>query len=163
MPLVKVPVLSKQIYFTLCAFSRASLVLTKIPFLLAFPEAITIASGVASPKLQGHATTNTLTKTFIANEKSFEKASHNANAKNAIPNTTGTKYPLILSAILAIGAFVLVASTTSLTIEETVESLPIFSALYFMVPSKFILPAITLEPTSLFTGTLSPVIKDSLT
>ena len=30
--------------------------------------------------------------------------------------TAGTKYPLTLSAILAIGAFVLVASTTNLTI-----------------------------------------------
>ena len=49
--------------------------------------------------------------------------------------TTGTKNPLILSAIFAIGAFVFVASTTNLTISETVDSLPIFSALYFIVPS----------------------------
>ena len=41
----------------------------------------------------------------------------------------------ILSAILAIGAFVAVAFATNLTISETVDSLPIFSALYFIVPS----------------------------
>ena len=72
----------------------------------------------------------------------------------------GTKYRLAISAIFAIGALVFVLSATNLTISETVDSLPIFSALYFIVPSQFILPAITSEPISLFTGTLSPVIKD---
>ena len=42
----------------------------------------------------------------------------------------GTKTPLTWSASLAIGALVLVDSTTSLTISEIVESLPIFKALY---------------------------------
>ena len=55
----------------------------------------------------------------------------------------------------------LVACATSLTISETVDSFPIFSALYFIVPSKFTLPAITFEPISLFTGLLSPVMNDS--
>ena len=134
-PFVNVPVLSKQIVFTLCAFSNVSLVFTNIPFLLEFPDAITIASGVAKPKLHGHATTNILTNIFIDVATFFEIISHKTNAKTAITKTTGTKYPLILSAILAIGAFVLVACVTSLTISETVDSLPIFSALYFMVPS----------------------------
>ena len=67
----------------------------------------------------------------------------------------------MVSAIFAIGAFVFVASTTILTISETVDSFPIFSALYFIVPSKFILPAITFAPISLLTGILSPVMKDS--
>ena len=49
--------------------------------------------------------------------------------------TIGTKYPEILSAIFAIGALVLVASKTNLTISETVDSFPIFSALYFITPS----------------------------
>ena len=49
--------------------------------------------------------------------------------------TAGTKYPEILSAIFAIGAFVLLASITSLTISDTVDSFPIFSALYFINPS----------------------------
>ena len=52
-PFVSVPVLSKQIVFTLCAFSNVSLVFTNIPFLLALPDAITIASGVANPSAHG--------------------------------------------------------------------------------------------------------------
>ena len=90
-PFVNVPVLSKQIAFTLWAFSKVSLVFTNIPFLLAFPDAITIASGVASPKLHGQATTNILTNIFIAIAKFLEINIHMQKAKNAIIKTTGTK------------------------------------------------------------------------
>ena len=48
---------------------------------------------------------------------------------------TGTKIPLTLSAILWIFVLVLVDSTTSLTISEMVESLPILLALYSISPS----------------------------
>ena len=72
---------------------------------------------------------------FIASAISFDIINHNTNEIIDITSTTGTKYPLILSAILAIGAFVAVAFATNLTISETVDSLPIFSALYFIVPS----------------------------
>lgn len=67
-----------------------------------------------------------LTNIFIATEKSLEIINHIPNIIIAITKTVGTKYPLILSAILAIGAFVLVACATSFTISETVDSLPIF-------------------------------------
>lgn len=40
----------------------------------------------------------------------------------------GTKIQLTISATLEMGAFVLVASTTNLTISEIVEEAPIFSA-----------------------------------
>lgn len=53
----------------------------------------------------------------------------------AIAITAGTKYPETVSAVLAIGAFVLLASTTNLTISDTVDSFPIFSALYSKYPS----------------------------
>ena len=53
----------------------------------------------------------------------------------AIIITVCTKYPETLSAIFAIGALVEVASTTNFTISDTVYSLPIFSALYSIVPS----------------------------
>ena len=49
--------------------------------------------------------------------------------------TVGTKYPETVSAILAIGAFVLLASITNLTISDTVDSFPILSALYSKYPS----------------------------
>ena len=145
----------------MCEFSNASLCFISIPFLLALPDAITIASGVARPRLHGHATTNMLTKIFIANAKSLDMMHHITKAILAITRIVGTNTPLILSATFAIGAFVDVAFATSLTISETVDSLPIFSALYLIVPSKFILPAITFAPASFFTGVLSPVIKAS--
>ena len=72
---------------------------------------------------------------FIAVAKFLLIANQIANDIIAIIIIVGTKYPLILSAIFAIGAFVFVASTTSLTISDTVDSFPIFSALYFIVPS----------------------------
>ena len=72
---------------------------------------------------------------FIANAISLDIINHKINAITDIISTTGTKYPLILSAILAIGALVDVAFATNLTISETVDSFPIFSALYFIVPS----------------------------
>ena len=52
--------------FIFSAFSRVSLFLTKIPLLAHTPSLTTIASGVASPKAHGHATTNTVTKVEIA-------------------------------------------------------------------------------------------------
>ena len=96
---------------------------------------MTIASGVASPRLQGQATTNTVTKVLNAVPKSYPKIRYMAKLIIAITITIGTKYPEILSAILAIGAFVLLASTTNFTISDTVDSFPIFSALYFINPS----------------------------
>ena len=79
----------------------------------------------------------------------------------AITITIGTKMPLTLSAILAIGTLVLVASTTNLTISDIVESLPIFSALYKTSPSKLIEPATTLSCLFFLIGVDSPLINDS--
>ena len=55
----------------------------------------------------------------------------------------------------------MLASTTNFTISDTVDSFPILSALYFIKPSKFKLPAITFSPIPFSTGLLSPVINDS--
>ena len=99
------------------------------------PSDTTIASGVASPKLQGHATTNIVTNTFIAVATVFSKIRYAIKVIIAISITAGTKYPLTVSATFAIGALVLVASITSLTISEIVDSFPIFSASYSIYPS----------------------------
>ena len=61
-PKVRVPVLSKITVSILLASSNTSLVLTKIPFLAQTPSDTIVASGVASPKAQGQATTKTVTK-----------------------------------------------------------------------------------------------------
>ena len=67
---------------------------------------------------------------FIALPNSNPNIKYTINVTTAIIITAGTKYELALSASFAIGAFVFVASTTSLTISDIVESFPIFSALY---------------------------------
>lgn len=60
------PVLSNTIVFILEAFSKISLFFTNIPLLAHTPSLTTIASGVANPKLQGQATTNTVIKVLNA-------------------------------------------------------------------------------------------------
>lgn len=127
--------MSKTIVFIFEAFSNISLFFTNIPLLAHIPSLIIIASGVASPKLQGHATTSIVTNVIMLFPIPKPNIICNINVITAIIMTIGTKYPDILSAIFAIGAFVLLASITSLTISDTVDSFPIFSALYFMNPS----------------------------
>ena len=99
------------------------------------PSLTTIARGGARPKPHGHATTNTLTKAFIAWLNSNPSNKYPINVTIAMAITAGTKYPLTLSATFAIGTLVLVASTTNWTILDIVDSLPIFSALYSRYPS----------------------------
>ena len=94
-----------------------------------------MARGLAKPKLQGQATTNMVTNVEIAILKSCPKHKYTKNVIIAIIITVGTKYPETVSAILAIGTFVLLASTTNLTISDIVDSFPIFSALYSKYPS----------------------------
>ena len=135
LPYVNVPVLSNTIVLILEAFSNISLFFTNIPLLAHIPSLTTIARGVAKPKLQGQATTNTVTNVLNAVPKSYPKIRYTIKVNIAIIITAGTKYPEILSAIFAIGAFVLLASTTNFTISDTVDSFPILSALYFINPS----------------------------
>lgn len=99
------------------------------------PLDTTIASGVASPSEHGHATTSIVTNVVVATPISFPINKYTIKVIILINITIGTKKPEIVSATFAIGAFVLLASTTSLTISEIVESFPIFSALYSIYPS----------------------------
>ena len=77
--------------FIFCAFSRISLFFTKIPFSAHNPSLTTIASGVANPKLQGQATTKTLTSTFIAVAIECPNSRYPKKATIAISITIGTK------------------------------------------------------------------------
>ena len=131
LPYVNVPVLSNTTVVVFSAFSNISLFFTNIPLLAHTPSDTTIANGVAKPKLQGHATTNIVTKAFIAVATVFPKIRYAIK----VIITAGTKFPLTVSATFAIGALVLVASITSLTISEIVDSFPIFSASYSIYPS----------------------------
>ena len=134
-PCVIVPVLSNTIVSTLWSDSNVSLDFISMPFLLHVPIDTTIASGVARPRAQGHATTSTLTNATNAFAVSFVTTKFNIKDKIAITKIVGTKYPLILSANLWILVFVLVASITIFTILEMLESFPILSAVYSIYPS----------------------------
>ncbi len=59
-PSVRVPVLSKTIVSSLCALSRASPPLIRIPFSAPLPVPTIMAAGVASPTAHGHEITRTV-------------------------------------------------------------------------------------------------------
>lgn len=95
-PCVNVPVLSNTIVSTFSAFSNISLFLTNIPFFAHTPSLTTIASGVASPKLQGQATTNIVTNVIIASLTENPKIRYIINVIIAIIISTGTNIPTYL-------------------------------------------------------------------
>ena len=123
-----VPVLSKTTVSMLCATSRASADLIKMPFDAPFPVPTMIAVGVARPRAQGQDMTRMEIPIERANSNPYPAKSHTITAIKAMPITTGTNTPLTLSASFAIGAFELVASSTSRTICANVVSSPTFVA-----------------------------------
>ena len=72
-----------------------------------------MATGVASPSAQGREITRTEMPRENANSREAPiKKYHTAAVIMAIVITVGTKTPAILSAVLAIGALLLLASST---------------------------------------------------
>src|SRR3954454_19463173 len=119
--------------------------------------------GVARPRAHGQAITRTAIN-FIRAEAKFPGSAQKYQIKKvitAIPTTIGTKIPEIKSAIRCIGAFEPWASSTILIICDKAVSFPTFVALIFKNPFLLIVAPMTLSPTVLSIGTLSPVIIDS--
>jgi len=96
----------------LCAVSRASPDLIKIPFSAPFPVPTIIATGVARPRAQGQEITRTQIAQERANSKVAPAMSHAMAVTREIPITVGTKIPAILSAVFAMGALLELASST---------------------------------------------------
>ena len=111
-PLVIVPVLSSAITFTLPAFSSASLVLNSIPFFAPMPLPTIMATGVASPRAQGHEITKTDMPRARAKLRFCPETIQAIVTIIATIITNGTNIPETLSAIRAIGALVAAASET---------------------------------------------------
>ena len=88
-----------------------------------------IATGVASPSAQGQLMTRTEIALARENAIPFPTSIHMINVTAAIPITAGTKMPLTLSAIFAMGAFVAAASDTIRIIWLSVVSVPTLVAL----------------------------------
>ena len=163
-----VPVLSTTRVFILCNFSKLSAFLIRIPFCAPFPTPTMIAVGVASPRAHGQAMTKMPTKESIPLVTASEKGrnckpitSHISNVSTAITSTTGTNTPEIRSATFCIGARDPCASSTILIILARRVSPPIFVVFTRSTPCLFIVPPITLSPTTLSTGIGSPEIIDS--
>ena len=105
-PSVIVPVLSNTIVSILYVVSKASPPLINTPFSAPFPVPTIIAVGVAKPNAHGHAITSTEINIVKANTLLSPAISHPTAAIIAKAITVGTKYAAMISAILAIGAFV---------------------------------------------------------
>ena len=130
LPSVIVPVLSNIIASTFLANSRLSASFIKIPFSAPLPTPTIIAVGVANPNAQGQAITKTVT---AANNPctiplSPPKKNHNINVRMAMPITTGTKIPAILSTNFCTGALLPCASCTILIIWASIVSFPTLTA-----------------------------------
>ena len=162
-PFVMVPVLSRTTISVFPASSRAVAVLNKSPFFAPFPLPTIMATGVARPKAHGQLMTSTDIACVREVAKFFVTAIHTIKVTIATQMTLGTNIPDTLSAVFAIGAFEADASCTSLTMRPSVESPPTEVAFAVIKPLTFVVPEITLSPTDLSTGILSPVTADSLT
>ena len=156
-----VPVLSNTTVSISRTACRASPDLNKIPCFAPTPVPTMMATGVASPNAQGQEITNTAIAVDMANSKLCPAKSHPVIERAAIPITTGTKTPAILSASFAIGALLAPASSTRWMIWDRVVSSPTRTARHFKKPALFIVAETTLSPGAFSTGMLSPVIAAS--
>ena len=162
-PFVTVPVLSRTIISALPVCSNDVDVLNSMPFFAATPFPTIIATGVASPKAHGQLTTSTdiaLVREYPVPEPVNIQT---ANTTAEIIRTAGTNTPETLSAILAIGALEAALSLTILMICARDVSSPTLTARHLINPERLIVPAETLSPAVLSTGTDSPVRADSST
>ena len=106
----------------------------KIPFSAPLPVPTIIATGVASPNAHGQLITKIDTAIENANSTLAPLSSQKLPAIVAIKITVGTKIPATLSAILAIGALLEDASSTSAIILLIVVSPPTVTALNLTKP-----------------------------
>ena len=111
-PVVMVPVLSNAMICVRPVSSRAAAVLNRMPFLAPTPLPTMIATGVASPSAHGQLITSTEMALARAKAMPSPASIHAAQVTRAMQRTAGTKIPLTLSAVFAIGALVAAASDT---------------------------------------------------
>jgi len=134
-----------------------------MPRRAATPVPAMIAVGVARPSAQGQAITSTATALISACSQSPLQASQPKKVSTAMPSTTGTKTALTRSTMRWIGALAAWADSTMRMMRASVVSAPIAPVRTCSTPSSLTEPPVTVSPTALATGRLSPVISDSLT
>ena len=160
-PEVRVPVLSKATTATLCASSRASASLIRMPWRAATPVPAMIAAGVARPRAQGQAITSTATALINACSRLAPASSQPPRVSRAISSTAGTNTALTRSTSFWIGALAAWASSTRRMIRASTVSPPNAVVRTISRPSPLIAPPVTRSPGALATGRLSPLISAS--
>ncbi len=162
-PRVNVPVLSSTTVSILPASSNASASRMIIPFSAALPVPTIIAVGVARPSAHGQATTSTATAFIRANSKAGSGPQKNQSKNEIIEmaKTTGTKYPVTVSAYFWIGALDDCASSTNFMTVARKVSEPTLVARNLKAPVLLMVAPTTASPTFLSTGMDSPVTMDS--
>jgi len=163
---VSVPVLSTTTVSTFSSVSSTSASLMSTPSFAPRPTPTMIDIGVARPRAQGQAmisTATALTKAQARAGCSGAAMAQTRKVRMATTTTAGTKYPATESATFWIGARVRWASDTMATIRASTVSWPTFSATIRNEPVPLTVPPTTSSPSTLATGTGSPVIIDSST
>ena len=136
LPRVSVPVLSRTKALTLCPSSRLFASRMRICCSAPLPMPTIRAVGVASPKAQGQAMTNTDTAESNPKESAFSppKIIQDTKVRMERPKTTGTKMLDTLSTSRCNGALLPWASCTRWMIWASRVVLPIFSAVISKIP-----------------------------
>ena len=138
--------------------------MTSMPSLAALPTPTVMATGVASPSAHGQEMTSTLAAYTTASPGPLPGTnSQTRNTMSAMPMTTGTKMPLILSARRPTGALDADAFSTAVIMRDSVVSSPTRSARTRRYPLSSIHEPMTSPPVSTSRGMLSPVMAASLT
>ena len=159
-PSVSVPVLSKTTHVVRDAASNAPTPLTRMPWRAASPTPTMMAAGVASPKAQGQATTNT---EMAANNPvcGCPSPHQTASVSSASATTAGTKIAETRSTSLCTGALEFWACRTKATMRPKVDSRPTAVVSTRNKPSPLVEPARMRSCGALSTGRDSPVTRDS--
>ena len=158
-----VPVLSKTTVVTLAPISSAVPLRMKMPRRAAAPVPAMIAVGVARPSAHGQAIRTTAMACASACVAGAPPSSQPPAVTPAMPMTLGTNTEEIRSASFWTGNLALCASSTMRTMWASTVSRPTAVARRVRAPFWFMQPPITLSPTALLTGRLSPVSIDSST
>mmetsp|Transcript_61822 Transcript_61822/g.146361 ORF Transcript_61822/g.146361 Transcript_61822/m.146361 type:complete len:238 (-) Transcript_61822:323-1036(-) len=133
----------------------------RMPCRAATPVPAMMAVGVARPRAQGQAMTSTATALMSACSQSPVTTAQPRKVASAMPRTTGTNTALTRSTMRWMGAFAAWADSTIRMMRASVVSAPMAVVRTVSAPSALMAPPVTLSPTALGTGRLSPVMSDS--
>ncbi len=162
-PTVSVPVLSSTTVARPWILSRLSPPRISSPSWAPRPVPAMMATGVASPRAQGHATTSTATAVISAATIPAPASSQPARVAAATARMTGTNTAEIRSASRCVFDFSFWAASTSAMIWPSTVSAPVRATRSTSGARPFTVPPVSSSPGRLSRGSGSPVSIDSST